>query len=891
MAWPAGYTLLPGLPSGTATYAYGISGDGLVVVGEAYDSGDNEHAAYWTIDTGPVDLGFLPGGSYSLAQGTNSDGSVIVGYGDATDGNEHAFIWTAAGGMVDLGLPSGSDHSYALGVSADGTVVVGYANPAPQNSDQAFRWTQAGGFVFLPSLDVPDPTIDCGAFAISADGAVIAGNGNTVGSGIHAVRWPDAVTIADLDSGGAHSNSLAYAASADGSVVIGSGSYAGANHAFRWTAGDGLADLGTLPSGTFSNGAGVTDDGTIVVGYGDDSTGQQRAWQWTAGDGMVALPDLAGVGPTAAYNASWIAGNGSAIVGYARVAQTDLPYTGQTAVYWTLADGLVHFLDLPADTTGTTTAYRVSDDGSIIAGYVSDGASFQPAYWTSGAITLLSAQTGQFFCYDVSGDGSTFMGNAAAFWKGAGYTVLPILPGDDAGTGARYQEPNFFNSGSRLCSTDGTKIIGNSVHNNFPATSTATGVVWTNGVITTSLPNSNPGGGVFLDSCSADGISVIAGSTFDGVTHLPCIWLGGTVQHNLVGVDLQAVSCSEDGAVICLEGGVYVDSLSTTSGTPTKYGVGHSRGYPPGGYDGASVYGAAAINNLLACGAASIGSGSVSATKWNGTAPTLLATLAGWTASTALAMSGDGAEIVGFATTATNQEAIHWDGAGVAHQLENPFPGYNAAALYISRDGTIAVGYVSPPSPLPTAWVYGLAVTAAAITDLWFGATSGFVDLRGESERRKFIGLAGSTQYLGANGERPFGAAPPVFLTRTGAANAFADNLGAGGAFVITGGDLTDDGAAPPSGAYDIPVTVDPNTPQGADPQVMLSVSDDGGRTFSLLQKWRSLGKLGEYTKRLRWLKMGSFRQRQVRLEITDPVRRNIVGVYTDVTPGLEGTE
>jgi len=181
----------------------------------------------------------------------------------------------------------------------------------------------------------------------------------------------------------------------------------------------------------------------------------------------------------------------------------------------------------------------------------------------------------------------------------------------------------------------------------------------------------------------------------------------------------------------------------------------------------------------------------------------------------------------------------------------------------------------------------------AAITDLWFGATSGFVDLRGESERRKFIGLDGSTQYLGVNGERPFSAAPPVFLARTvfQTANQFAFNHGTGGTFAITDGPLTEDGAAPPSGAYTIPIEVDPNTPQGADPQVMLSVSDDGGRTFSLLQKWRSLGKIGEYTKRLRWLKMGQFRQRQIRLEITDPVRRNIVGVYTDVTPGLEGTE
>ena len=39
MAWPAGYTLLPGLVGGTGAYANGVSADGSVVVGEADDSG------------------------------------------------------------------------------------------------------------------------------------------------------------------------------------------------------------------------------------------------------------------------------------------------------------------------------------------------------------------------------------------------------------------------------------------------------------------------------------------------------------------------------------------------------------------------------------------------------------------------------------------------------------------------------------------------------------------------------------------------------------------------------------------------------------------------------------------------------------------------------------
>ena len=66
-----------------------------------------------------------------------------------------------------------------------------------------------------------------------------------------------------------------------------------------------------------------------------------------------------------------------------------------------------------------------------------------------------------------------------------------------------------------------------------------------------------------------------------------------------------------------------------------------------------------------------------------------------------------------------------------------------------------------------------------------------------------------------------------------------------------------------------------------------LSVSDDGGRTWSTLVKQRQIGRQGEYTKRLRWLKMGQSRQRLIKLECTDAVRRNIVGVYMDLSQGM----
>ena len=76
-------------------------------------------------------------------------------------------------------------------------------------------------------------------------------------------------------------------------------------------------------------------------------------------------------------------------------------------------------------------------------------------------------------------------------------------------------------------------------------------------------------------------------------------------------------------------------------------------------------------------------------------------------------------------------------------------------------------------------------------------------------------------------------------------------------------------------------------TGQGSDPQLMLDWSDDGGETFKPLQLWRSMGKIGQYLKRLRWLQMGQFRQRVLRINVTDPVPRVIISANADISQGM----
>ena len=74
---------------------------------------------------------------------------------------------------------------------------------------------------------------------------------------------------------------------------------------------------------------------------------------------------------------------------------------------------------------------------------------------------------------------------------------------------------------------------------------------------------------------------------------------------------------------------------------------------------------------------------------------------------------------------------------------------------------------------------------------------------------------------------------------------------------------------------------------QGSDPQIMLSWSVDGGRTFKPLQPWRSMGKIGEYLKRLRWLRMGWGRQFVFVASCTDPVPRVIIEANADISVGM----
>jgi len=78
----------------------------------------------------------------------------------------------------------------------------------------------------------------------------------------------------------------------------------------------------------------------------------------------------------------------------------------------------------------------------------------------------------------------------------------------------------------------------------------------------------------------------------------------------------------------------------------------------------------------------------------------------------------------------------------------------------------------------------------------------------------------------------------------------------------------------------DDPLEVDSSHTPGADPQVMMRWSDDGGHTWSN-EHWASMGKIGEYYRRVFWRRLGmtlKLRDRVYEISGTDPVKLVILG-------------
>jgi len=274
------FTPLGDLPGGAVeSFAYGVSGDGQLVVGRSRTAAGIEPFR-WTRATGMVSLGTLDPSSFSIGRAASPAGGVIVGASGSS-----AVRWDQ-GAITPTPIPGSSGPLFgtAFALTPDATVIVGRTGTSSVGPE-AFRWTSAG--VQLLG-DLPGGLFDSAATGVSADGGIIAGYGRS-SSGREAARWVQGVIQGLGDLPGGFFESFAEAISGDGSVVVGQSNSSQGWQAFRWTPSTGMQGMGDLPGGIFSSHAlAITPDATTIVGYAFDAAGRQ-AFVWTQAGSMTSV--------------------------------------------------------------------------------------------------------------------------------------------------------------------------------------------------------------------------------------------------------------------------------------------------------------------------------------------------------------------------------------------------------------------------------------------------------------------------------------------------------------------------------------------------------------------------------------------------------------------------
>ena len=172
--------------------AYGVSRDGQIIVGNAWDGCKVAHGFSWNPKNGMVDLGSSVQGQASLASGVSGDGHVVVGYQTTAEGFQQGARWADGQQQLITG-PQGVVGS-AKAANVDGSIVVGrVCHPGSDLPQDAWMWTVQGGTTCLPAPKArpsPGPKIIVEATATSDDGRVIGGAQNVGGSpDSNAVLW------------------------------------------------------------------------------------------------------------------------------------------------------------------------------------------------------------------------------------------------------------------------------------------------------------------------------------------------------------------------------------------------------------------------------------------------------------------------------------------------------------------------------------------------------------------------------------------------------------------------------------------------------------------------------------------------------------------------------
>lgn len=234
--------------------------------------------------------------------------------------------------------------------------------------------------------------------------------------------------------------SYAQAVNKSGTVVGYSNTASGDVHAFRWTAADGMVDLGTLPGDVASGAVSILTTGKIL-GWSQSAGGTSTPVTWGRGDriqrlDIPELPDAeAGMVPTD-FNER------GQIIGYA------ITPAGQRGWYWSRVSGTV---DLEADIPSCLENYpsAINIHGQVVGGYCVPTIGWQHAFlwqWGRGYLDLgiVGEDISNTILVGLSlndvgwvvGWVSTLSFTSAYVWSAAeGFTLLPSFGGLAYATG------------------------------------------------------------------------------------------------------------------------------------------------------------------------------------------------------------------------------------------------------------------------------------------------------------------------------------------------------------------------------------------------------------------------------------------------------------------------
>ncbi|SDQ71374.1 Por secretion system C-terminal sorting domain-containing protein [Chryseobacterium soldanellicola] len=302
-------------------------------------------------------------GNYTIG-GISDNGVVSMHTSSGT-----IYKWDSANGLVQIGnISNGYPAAGRTLITADGSKIASSITNAGTNFNEistyntgSSTWTNLGGLV---------PTGWDGSvsstWGMSPNGNTIVGLGWINAGTAHAVKWTAQNGMTDLGSMIANRSSRANAVNADGSVIVGWQDQAdGFRSGAKWV--DGVGSFITDINGNSVGEAGdVSADGNTIIGM---NTPEPYVWNSTTGLTYITHPN------SSAFfrgGATGISADGSKVIGFFRPFPGP-PMTGE-GFFWTAAGGRVNLNDyatnLGINTQGVTMSLplAISQDGKKIAG-------------------------------------------------------------------------------------------------------------------------------------------------------------------------------------------------------------------------------------------------------------------------------------------------------------------------------------------------------------------------------------------------------------------------------------------------------------------------------------------------------------------------------------------